>query len=659
MRIKSILIKNYRQYKDLYFTFDKKQDKNHDLHIIVASNGVGKSNLLNAITWCLYEDESHLQDKYKALPIVNLDTINNCENKEEIQVLVEIVVDVDGEDQIIRRSATFIKNETDDKRVFQKNSELSVQRNMFDITLGYSKPGFLYGEDADAAIDRIFPRDINEYFFFDNEQMNNYFKNTKGGAIQNAINVISKVSLLQDAVYRTASTIQEYKRSAGTHNNEISELQEEAEILKKRFEAEKKEYSEIENQIEEIKQELKKINENISGADNLRELEASKDQLQQQQKDLKNDLLAIDNDINTFIVKYTTLINMYPSFKKAVTLINEKDKKKQLPPDIKLEAFNNSKSNMKCELCGQPINDDTLKFIESEIERLTHSNPVNELLFEIKGKVYELMEETKQFEQNRDILLEKRTNKKNYLDEVEANLSALTARMKSIPNREEIINDLDKRDTLEVNLERLNQKLGIAFRNIEDYKVRADEAEKRVSSAIETKLKDDEKARKLNAANKLYLYLTSSESEIIKEIRDEISKETFENFVNLIWKQNTYKDIIIDENYNVDLIQKDGMSAIGSTSAAERALLALSFTNAIHHVSGFDSPLVIDSPVGRVSDINRKKFSESLANISENKQIIMMFTPDEYSSDVSSVFDPIANKSFANMNKNEDITSIK
>ena len=93
MRIKSIQIENYRQYKNLFYTFDKPFTNEHDLHVIVAQNGVGKSNFLNAITWCLYDEESHLQDKYKALPIVNLDTINSTEDKELITVKVEITID--------------------------------------------------------------------------------------------------------------------------------------------------------------------------------------------------------------------------------------------------------------------------------------------------------------------------------------------------------------------------------------------------------------------------------------------------------------------------------------------------------------------------------------------------------------------------------------
>ena len=75
MRILNIFISNYRQYQSLSFSFP--ESKSNDIHIIVAQNGVGKTNLLNAITWCLYGKEPHLGDDTQdlGLPKLNLAAI--------------------------------------------------------------------------------------------------------------------------------------------------------------------------------------------------------------------------------------------------------------------------------------------------------------------------------------------------------------------------------------------------------------------------------------------------------------------------------------------------------------------------------------------------------------------------------------------------------
>ena len=67
--------------------------------------------------------------------------------------------------------------------------------------------------------------------------------------------------------------------------------------------------------------------------------------------------------------------------------------------------------------------------------------------------------------------------------------------------------------------------------------------------------------------------------------------------------------------------------------------LAYSFTLAVHDASGKNCPLVVDSPLGRVSDKNRENMAAELLKVSKNKQIIMLFTPDEYSDEVKTIYD--------------------
>ena len=98
MRIESIRIQNMRQMKDLSLSFSKDDNKN-DLHVILAENGVGKTNIVNALTWCLYNKETHLRDEQTALSIVNNQLINETRQRGggPVEVKVSLVIKTDDD----------------------------------------------------------------------------------------------------------------------------------------------------------------------------------------------------------------------------------------------------------------------------------------------------------------------------------------------------------------------------------------------------------------------------------------------------------------------------------------------------------------------------------------------------------------------------------
>ena len=659
MRIKEIKIKNYRQYKNLVFSFEKPLDRENDLHVIIARNGVGKSNFLNAITWCLYEEESHLQDKSKALPIVNLDTISSLNDKDEVAVSVEIKVEINNDVHTISRVNNYIKNDALPAKVKRLSSTIMYTKMAYDPSLGYPLPIILRDEEAKLLIEKIFPKGISEYFFFDNEQMNNYFNANAGGTIQRAINVITKIDLMQTVSGRLKNQLQEYRVDLGANNANIKRLQIELENAKKKWDDEQKEFENVCSEIKKADDELNAISEEIRGAENLKVLELERENAQAKLNTLKLNLSEVECQMDAFIVRYFTLINLYKSFKKTLAVIEEKSQKKQLPPEISKRIIEESIKQCECQLCKNKLSDIHLKFVQEQLESFSLSSPSYEILLTVKSKIIEMVNETEQFEVKKTNLLQKMQNIQTEIETISKKIIQIDNDMKVIPNKEELLKKIEKREMLDATKLRLYSSKGTISRNVRLFEEKYNEANRKFTFEVDKQEKNDQKAKKFKATNQLISYLESAEKELIKEIRDEISAKTFENFTNLVWKENTYSAIKIDELYNVDLIHRRGYSAIGSTSAAERALLALSFTNAIHKVSKFESPLVIDSPVGRVSDQNRRRFAEALAEVSKEKQIIMLFTPDEYSDDISVVFDSIAVKSTASMNEAEDQTVIK
>jgi len=122
--------------------------------------------------------------------------------------------------------------------------------------------------------------------------------------------------------------------------------------------------------------------------------------------------------------------------------------------------------------------------------------------------------------------------------------------------------------------------------------------------------------------------------DILEESRSEMAEETLSVFNKLLWKKDTFSKVEILDDYTFRLLDRYDQQTLGSCSAAERALLALSFTLALQTVSTHDSLLFIDTPLGRVDDENRANFIHTLCDIAQSKQVILTFTPTEYDENV-------------------------
>ena len=148
------------------------------------------------------------------------------------------------------------------------------------------------------------------------------------------------------------------------------------------------------------------------------------------------------------------------------------------------------------------------------------------------------------------------------------------------------------------------------------------------------------------------------QQKIMLVVKDEIERSTWNMFDAMIWKKHTFKSLSIDDNYEISVKNMNNKEIMGSLSATEYMALAYSFTLAIHEASGKNCPLVVDSPLGRVSDENREKMANELLKVAKDKQIIMLFTPDEYSKEVRNVYEGNA-ASIREFNLNDDESEVE
>ena len=112
-----------------------------------------------------------------------------------------------------------------------------------------------------------------------------------------------------------------------------------------------------------------------------------------------------------------------------------------------------------------------------------------------------------------------------------------------------------------------------------------------------------------------------------------------EIFLKTMYKENLFKQFIIKDDFEVELIDQENVSILGSLSAGESLFLALSFISAIRDVTGFKFPLIIDTPLGRVSGTPRYLLSQALPKYLPDEQIIFLATDTEFLNPDTNVHD--------------------
>lgn len=644
IKIKSIEFENYRQYKKIAVDFDSSNDSN--LFVLRAKNGTGKTTFLNGILWCLYEKESYLADEEKALPIINSSLVQQSNEKEPLNAKVTITID-DGESTIIfeRTQVFFVSVDPlrGIKNAVPGTSSLKIKvtpNDGFENTKVYEEEG-----DVQSLVKQYFDETIFDYYFFDGENLKNYFAKGKSKRIKDSINNISQVTLLTNAISRLNERSTEKARSVAKIKSGDDTIYTEIEALEKEIKRLEDENADIEANLPIYKKKFKEADDLLTGYAPIRANTKKRNELNTELIDLQKDYDSFKVKKQIFIREYLVALNFYPRAKATLDIINEKQEAGSLPPSIDKDQVRSILDNhiAKCPVCDAKIDGDAIKHLNELLDQLDVSSATSHFLTEIKGSLEQVVQKCKVFPKE---LKEINDSEKYYIDEIKKkeeeieNISSFLSNNADSNSSEFNVSKVEsERSTYDTKIKNAELRHGL---NEKDIKINNDELKKKKEERDNLEAKASSKDQ-LNNQVKVFRTLSSElgkvQSSIMNEIKDEIQKLTWDRFDSMIWKKNTFGSIEIDDSYAMSVYNVDGNEMTGGLSATEYMALAYSFTLAIHEASGKNCPLVVDSPLGRVSDDNRTNMAAELLKVSYEKQIIMLFTPDEFSKEVADVFE--------------------
>jgi len=643
MILKSLILNNFRIYKGEQEIKFAHGDKN--ITIIQGNNEVGKTTIMNAITWCLYRHEYYKKEGKK--PLWNSAAAEELENGDEDKMEVTLIMEDESNNEVIfKRSLNFSKN--DAGKIIPGNHSYNITEDDGKNTKQYLS--------TETYLNKHLPEKLRKYFLFNGEQLEKFFDLSKTGNIRDSVDQLSQLNLLKRLV----------KHVNSIENTHISRGEKLAPNLTKI----RKEIKKEEKLLDENKKELKELKDDKIDLENqIREneifiasIKGDPQELMKERKEKEKNLNDTIKNIKSADLDYKNyLLDQFFNIFAYESLIDFKDIgddlkiKNFIPADIKKSFLKQLLDNKIC-ICGEPLEEgsDHYKHI---YELFNDTNPVSDiqeevnallgktdLMISIYPKDFKIqLKEIKRYK--KDLIVEK-----NKLNDRITEIDHILENM----DIDEIERVQKKLNSLRKSLETTIKKIGELEKAIGDSdkklkKLRAEEKEE-----LTKKNMFDENEERLNFIKHINKICSNLKKEVSQEMHDKLQNETSKLFTNMHWK-TIYEHVEIDDNYRVTIYQKDGdINTAEDLSTGGTLTLALAFTLALNSLSGFELPIVIDTPMGNLDEDIQMNIAEFLPDYSQNKQVTLLVKSKEYTKEFrNEVIDYIGYEYKLNFSENQ------
>lgn len=556
------------------------------------------------------------------MSITNVQVLDELQPGSRVEARVKLSLGDDRPRYIFERSLSATKD-----RSSKRTTEEEV----------YFRAFFLLNKDwkesvqPTVTVNGLLPEALKGFFFFDGERLDDFFLAGNEDEVRRAILDVSQIGLLDLAVEHLENVSSRVRRDAGNLNPRTSEFNDKIEAakkaqedLKRELESLRREKAETAKNLASIEGKLRKHNLEI-----VREYQKERDRLGEVIDDKEKVLESLRSNITQHLLRIGPFLYSKSAISKTQSLIKEKYRRGELPPKIRESFLEDLLEAGKC-ICGSDISKKGP--LRTSIEKLYSTakfSALDEQVTNGKFKVDHFLREMGAFK-TEHLRLEK-----EYL-RVESDVTRDRERLKEIASKLEGVDDtqIEALENQRLEFERASERL---VGDIKVKETRLEDSEGRVrgwTQEVEKELKKEKRHHQLAARIKLCQDGISSllkvKEDLVGEIRRTIESHTKQYFLDLIWKKDTYVDVKIDENYRVSVLNRLGLESLGSLSAGERQVLALAFMAALTRVSGFEAPVVIDTPLGRISGEPKENIAKSLPSYLQDTQLTLLMTDQEF-----------------------------
>ncbi|MBN3940316.1 AAA family ATPase [Nostoc sp. NMS9] len=633
MKLTSIKLCNFRSF---YGTTPEMLLAGGDVQnttIIHGNNGSGKTSLLNAFTWVLYEKFSAAFASIEQL--VNKRAIAEAQKGQAVECWVEIGWEHEGKRYRVKRACRGYKNEGDfDAGKTQLTMWVGADDGKWNIPT----------QQPDDIINQILPATLHQYFFFDGERIEEIVRSDKKAEIAEATKIFLGVEVINRSIRHLGDakkTLENDLKAIG--ESEIKQLLRQQEKIERERERITKRQTEIKEELE-YQQTFKKETSN-----RLRELSAAKE-LQERWQDLESQKTANQEEYKKTkealkkVISargYTVLLSETTAQFRGI--INDLKQRGELTSGISREFVNDLLNSQRC-ICGAELHEGNHShtYVSTWLNK-AGSSAVEETAIRMSAQVDEIDKQAIGFWEEVDREQTRINQLRQSISQIEGDLDNIQERLRKDANEE--ISSLQKRlDEIESKIDELNREQGANQQQIAQLTTEIEGLNKQIAKQ---KLNEDKQTlaqRRINATQDAIERLTEVRNRQEQQFRLQLEKRVQEIFTEISVTPYIPK---ISDKYELTLVENTtGVEAPVAASTGENQILSLSFiASIIDKVREWSEkrkimmipdsstfPIVMDSPFGSLDENSRRHIAKTIPQLAN--QLIVLVTKTQWRGEV-------------------------
>jgi DNA sulfur modification protein DndD len=601
--------------------------------VIHGNNGAGKTSLLNAFTWVMYEQFTAAFAASEQL--VNKRALGETPVGGSVECAVEIIFEHRSKSYQLKR------------RCYGRKLEQGVDytpTQLFMLVAGDDGRWLPPMQQPEDIIGQILPESLHRYFFFDGERIDHLLRDEKRGEIAEATKVLLGIRILE----RGMEHLKKARRTLEGELRAIGDLEVQTILLAKNRLEEERDRATLRHQ--EITQELAQQSElkttlstrlmELGGA---KELQNLKNELEAKAKSLRDHLIQAKQAIQQSISTQGYAIFLSDTVATFNGIIQNLRQTGELPAGIKQRFVQELLARQRC-ICGTELlpGSPSYQQVAEWREKAGIAN-IEENAIRLEAKVREMDAQNTKFWQSIDQAQEKISQSRTELAQVENRLDEIKQKLRTYPDFD--IQNLQKKlDTTEAAIRSLTLEQGA---NQQERTRLADEIVTQDKQLAKQQLKENQQnlaQRRIQATQASIEQIAAIKQQIEQQFRQGLETKVQEIFTSISFTPYLPQ---LNERYELSLIETTGGIATNvAASTGENQILSLSFIGGIidrvrewsqqNTLIGHDSstfPIIMDSPFGSLDEIYRRHVANVIPSLAN--QLVVLVTKTQWRGEVA------------------------